>query len=217
MTANDRNRFIREIAAGHKPVRTLWQPGPRTAVWFAVVLVVTTVAMLLRQEFRPGFAGQLVQHPVLLAEVVSALALTVLAAYAALVNAVPGARVPRPAVAATWVAGAVFAVGLATEFTVLAPESSTLGSRPHCWIEVFIYGAAGTWLMVILARRGWVRFNWLHGAGYGIAAVVPAALMQLACMYEPVHNMLYHFLPIIPVLGLGLFLMKRLAGHTASS
>jgi len=211
MPAKHKNEFIRELAAAHGPTRALWQPGTRAALWFAAVLVVTTAAMLLRQEFRPGFFGQLVDHPMLLAEVASALALTVLAAYAALVNAVPGARMPRPAAAATWVAGALFAAGLVAEFTHLAPESSTLGARPHCWMEVFIYGAAGTWLLVVLARRGWVRFNWLHGAGYGIAAIVPSALMQLACMYEPVHNMVFHFLPAVPVIAVGYVLMRRLA------
>lgn len=215
MAAKERNEFIRELAASHRPARPLWQPGGRALAWFAAVLVVTTIAMLLRQEFRPGFASQLVAHPVLLVEVLGALALTALAAYAALVHAVPGARMPRAAVAATWTVAILLVAGLIAEFTHLAPESSTLGSRPHCWIEVLAYGAAGTWLMVLLARRGWVRFSWLHGAGYGVAAIVPAALMQLACMYEPVHNMLYHFLPVLPVLGLGLFLMKRLASRTA--
>jgi len=211
MAAKERNTFIRELAAAHHPHPPLWLPGRRALIWFASVLVVTTAAMLLRQEFRPGFTSQLVQHPVLLVEVLSALALTMLAAYAALVHAIPGGRMSRLAVAATWIAGVLFAAGLAAEFTHFAPESSTLGARPHCWVEVFIPGAAGTWLLVVLARRGWVRFSWLHGAGYGIAAVVPAALMQLACMYEPVHNMLFHFLPAVPVIAVGFVLMKRLA------
>jgi hypothetical protein len=188
-------------------------PGIRALLWFAAVAVVTTVFMVLRQPFRAGFGEQLIQHPVMAVEVASALALTLLAAYAALVNAVPGERMSRTAVAALYVCGALFAAGLVAEFTHLAPESSTLGYRPFCWIEVFIYGAAGTWLMVVFARRGWVRFSWLHGAGYGIAAIVPAALMQLACMYEPVHNMLFHFLPIVPVIAVGFVLMRRLSNR----
>ena len=209
MAARDPKGFIKQLAAGHRASPPLLLPAQRAALWFLGVAAVTTAGMLLRQEFRPGFAAQMLAHPALFVEVAAALVLTVLGAYAALVHAVPGERLPRPVRATVWIAAALFVAGLVAEFTHLAPESSTLGARPHCWIEVFVYGAAGTVAFVWLARRGWVRFSWLHGLGYGVAAIVPSALMQLACMYEPVHNILYHFLPILPVVALGLFLMRK--------
>jgi hypothetical protein len=215
MAAKERSEFIKNVAAGHRPVTPLMLPGWRAIVWFSVVLAGTTVAMVLDQEFRPEFAGQLVQHPALLIEVVAALALTLLGAYAAFVRAVPGERVPRWAVSALWISGILFGAGLVAEFTHLAPETSTLGSRAHCWTEIPIYGASGMLVFVLMVRRGVVRFSWLHGLGYGIAGLVPGTLMQLACMYEPVHNMLYHFLPALPVIAIGLVLMKRLEVRSA--
>jgi hypothetical protein len=148
-----------------------------------------------------------------LIEIAAALALTLLGAYAAFVRAVPGERVPRWAVTALWISGILFGAGLAAEFTHLAPEGSTIGYRAHCWSEIPIYGAAGMLVFILMVRRGVVRFSWLHGLGYGIAGLVPGTLMQLACMYEPVHNMLYHFLPALPVIAIGLVLMKRLANR----
>jgi hypothetical protein len=211
MPAKERSEFIKGVVAGHRPVAPLMLPGWRALVWFSVVLAGTTVAMLLDREFRPGFPGQLVNHPVLLIEVAAALGLTFLGAYAAFVRAVPGERVPRWAVTALWISGILFGAGLAAEFTHLAPEASTVGTRAHCWTEIPIYGAAGMLVFILMVRRGVVRFSWLHGLGYGIAGLVPGTLMQLACMYEPVHNMLYHFLPALPVIAMGLVLMKRLA------
>jgi len=213
MAAKERSEFIKGVVANHRPAAPLMLPGRRALIWFALVFVGTTVAMRLDQEFRPGFAGQLVQHPALLLEVAAALALTLLGAYAAIVRMIPGERVPRWAVTALWVAGIFFGAGLAAEFTHFAPKASTLGARAHCWTEVLIYGAAGTLAFVLMVRRGWVRFSWLHGLGYGVAGFVPAALMQLACMYEPVHNILFHFLPALPVIAIGLVVMKRLANR----
>lgn len=216
MAAKERHAFIKELAAANRPRRPLMRPGIRALLWFAGVTVVTTILMIYRQPFRPGFGEQLIEYPAMLIEVVSALALTLLAAYAALVHVVPGGRLPRWTVVALWVCGVFFAAGIAAEFTHLAPESSTLGARPNCWAEVLVYGVAGTIVFVQLARRGWVRFSWLSGIGYGVASIVPAALMQVACMYEPVHNVMFHYLPIIPVIAIGLYLMKRVSGRANS-
>ena len=209
MGAKNRDEFIKELAGSHRPVKPMLSPGVRSLVWSVSVLVVTTVVMVVRQPFRPGFGQQLIDHPAMTIEVVSALVVTFLGSYAAFVNVVPGGRVPRWAATTLWVCGVLFAAGIAAEFTHLAPESSTLGARPNCWAEVLVYGIAGTIIFVRLAMRGWVRFSWTVGLGYGVASIVPAALMQVACMYEPVHNVLFHYLPIIPVIAVGLFLMKR--------
>ncbi|HEY5552546.1 MAG TPA: hypothetical protein VIK52_11700 [Opitutaceae bacterium] len=214
MVAKERSEFIKGVVATHRPAAPMMLPGKRALGWFALVFVGTAIAMRLDQEFRPGFPAQLLHHPALLIEVVAALAITLLGVYAAFVRVVPGERVPRWAVTALWVAGIFLGAGLAAEFTHLAPEASTLGARPHCWTEVLIYGAAGTAAFLLMVRRGWVRFSMLHGLGYGVAGLVPAALMQLACMYEPVHNMLFHFLPALPVIAIGLVVMKRLAIRT---
>ncbi|HUG09913.1 MAG TPA: hypothetical protein VMM36_02810 [Opitutaceae bacterium] len=215
MPAKDRSEFIKSVVAGHRPAAPMMLPGRRALIWFALVIVGTAIAMRVDQEYRPGFTEQLLQHPALLIEVAAAFALTLLGAYAAFVRAVPGERVPRWAVTALWISGILFCAGLAAEFTHLAPESSSLGARAHCWTEVPIYGGAGMLAFVLMVRRGVVRFSWLHGLGYGIAGLVPGTLMQLACMYEPVHNMLYHFLPALPVIAIGLVLMKRLAIRAA--
>lgn len=211
MAAKHRDEFIKGMVASHRPAPPLIRPGRRALLWFAIALPLIAVAMTLRQEFRSGFGSQLVQHPTLLLEVVSALVLTLLGSYAALVRSIPGEAIPRWTVTALWVTGVLFAAAVAAEFTHFAPEASMLGKRLHCWVEVVVFGGAGTVAFVALVRRGWVRFSWKIGATYGLVALIPGALMQLACMYDPVHNVLFHFLPALPVIALGLVLMKRAA------
>jgi hypothetical protein len=76
-------------------------------------------------------------------------------------------------------------------------------------MEVVAYGAVCLVAFVLMIRRGVVRFSWKLGMLYGLlAGLVPAALMQLACIYNPVHALMFHYLPAVALVPLGLAAMR---------
>jgi hypothetical protein len=213
MTVAERKEaFLAGLVGSHAARPALALPHWRALIWFVGCLAVSVLLALLVQAFRPGFVGQLLQHPVLLAEVVSAMVLAGLGGYMALVLAIPGERVPRPAWVAAVGSGVVLAAALVLGFTHLAPPSSTVGARHMCWLEVLVYGGLGLGLLLVMLHRGYPRMTFGRRTALGLAAgLPPAAIMQLACMYDPSHAMQFHYGPVLVlvVLGLGLSLLLR--------
>lgn len=211
MARQDKQAFIKDLAANHRSRRPLMLPLRRALLWYVIALCVSALLMHSVQVYRPGFLGQLMHHPFFLLEIVSALLIAPLAAYLALANAVPGERVSRKASLGLVLLSLLFVISFSAGFTHLAPETSPVGARHACWMEVVVYGTLCLLLFGIIIGRGWVRFSWKLGFLYGIlAGLVPAALMQLACMYNPMHALVFHYLPTVLLIPLGLVLMRAI-------
>ncbi len=209
MAIQDQQEFIKGLAGEQRRRRPLPRPSRRAFLWFALALVLSAALMVSVQVFRPGLADQFLQHPIFLVEVVGALLFSGWGAYVAMVRATPGERLSRASMAVATATAVLFAVGMAGSFTHLAPESTADGARHACFMEVIIYGAICLLLFVLMVRRGFVRYSWKLGLLYGIVAgLVPAALMQLACMYDPMHGLIFHYLPIVVLVPVGLLAMR---------
>jgi hypothetical protein len=95
---------------------------------------------------------------------------------------------------------AQYVIGLADP----ALPPSTLGARPHCWLETMAYA-----LPVILAGLYFVRrFYPLRPVRTAmsiglVAGMLPALYMQIACKYDPAHALLLHILPGLLMVGVG--------------
>lgn len=209
MAIQDKQAFIKDLADQHRRRRPLMLPSLRALIWFAVAFLVSAAWMHNEQAFRPGFAGQLAHHPLFLIEIACALLFCAWGAYLLMVRATPGERLPRRAVAGLCILGALFIAAFASSFTHLAPESTMVGKRDACWHEIVIYGGVCLLMFVVMIRRGWVRFTWRLGWLYGlIAGLIPAALMQLACMYVPEHSLKFHYLPVLILVPIGVLAMR---------
>ena len=91
-------------------------------------------------------------------------------------------------------------------------EASAAGARHACWLEVLLYGGLALIALLLMARRAMLRFSPLAACVFGlVAGLVPAALMQLACMYHPYHGLVCHFGPVLILVVLSLLLTKCLA------
>ena len=213
--ATERQQFIGNLVAGHRPRRALMLPGRRALVWLAASTLLTVVLMLCVQVFRPGVLSQLKSYPLLLVEVLSALLIVPFAACICFTRAVPGSRAPRSVVMAFWFLAVTLSVGLALScaHTDLTPPSSAAGARHWCWLEVLVYGGLSLGLFLVMARRGYLRFSSTSGTLAGLmGGLLPAALMQLACMYDPSHGLVFHYAPVIVLACtglLGLHLLRR--------
>jgi hypothetical protein len=78
------------------------------------------------------------------------------------------------------------------------------GKRPHCFLEVLIYGAPVLVVGLVLLRRLAPLDRRRTGVVLGAAAgAMPGLLMQLACMYVPEHILTYHIAPAVALALLG--------------
>lgn len=207
--AKNSDTFVKELVADHRPRSVLPPPHIRALTWFAAGLVLTLGLLTQVQAFRPGVYGQIVHHPSLLIEILSALAIPAVAATRLLRRVVPGLPDSRRLTVALWCLAAVLVASIALGATPLGPESSHVGARHACWLEVLVYGALLLSILLAAAARGYLRFSAGLGALYGLASgLVPAALMQAACMYDVRHGLLFHYAPAVLLSGVGLVLTR---------
>ena len=166
------------------------------AVWLAASVVYVAVLTGLLGPFRPGAAEQFLTHPRFLVEMLLGFGAMLAFAVVCFAKAVPGReqgwRLPAAwLLLVAWVGHFVFGY----QFPVL--ESSMVGKREHCGWEAYLYSVPPMLAAVWLQRR---RFplNPVHAAAYAAiaAGMMPALIMQIACMYEPGHILRFHVAPI---------------------
>ena len=176
--------------------------------WLLLSAVYVVVVTGLLDPIRPGATTQLVTQPRFLLETLLGVAAILWFSLLAFRSSVPAALSKPFAVAgvvlmALWLAQ--YVIGLFSP----ALEPSRLGARSHCWLETMVYA-----LPVILAGLYFVRrFYPLRPVRTAmsiglVAGMLPALYMQIACMYAPIHILLFHILP-------GLLMVAVAAGIAA--
>lgn len=185
-----------------------------SATWWLLALIATGGVMALIAPFRPGVIDQLIASPRFAFESILGLVVTAGFAHAAFGLGIPDVRNPwqRARVALVLLAIWLALFGIATVAPVLEP--SMLGKRPLCNLEVLLYAVPLTVAGIIVIRRMMPLDPAKTGAWMGFAAgLIPAWLMQIACMHEPWHIIKFHLAPTIgaALLGalLGYWLLRR--------
>ena len=165
-------------------------------LWLVMSIAYVVFTMLLIGPFREGASEQLIDHPRFALENAAGFFAIVFWTLGAFVASIPG-------VSTRWFKrlGSAFLVLWVLDFVVgyVSPalEPSMLGKRQACSLEAYLYSVpptiAAIWLQ---ARRYPLRpvQSAIHAAT--AAAMIPAVLMQLACMYAPTHILQHHVLPI---------------------
>jgi hypothetical protein len=198
MNRGKTDKLIDELVQKHGPRRVLPPPRRRAAVWCSLALTTAIVAYSLVQPFRSGFFAHMLSHPMLLLEMVSAAIFVWCGSIGAFQRTVPGERVSTRAKAVFLVAAMVFVTAVALSFSGLGAESTTHGGRHMCWLEVVACGGATLLVLVLFLRRGHPRFAALQIWLLALIAMLPAAaLMQLACAYNPLHGLRFHYMPML--------------------
>ncbi len=188
--------LIDRLSAELAPVRRVARWPAASAGWLLASLAFVIATSLALGPYRPGFAAQLLAHPQFLLEmIVGTLALATFAAVA-LAGALPG-RDNR------WVRrGAWMLLSVWLAFFLIGPaapslEPSMLGKREHCALEAYLYSVPPLLALLYLQRRRFVLHPYRAVIQAAVAAgLLPALAMQLACMYEPVHILQFHVLPV---------------------
>ena len=183
----------------------LGSAGPATnsdrlaVAWLFASLAYVVLITHLLGPIRPGALSQLVSHPRFALEMVLGLATLAVATLAAFRAAVPGALTSRFALAS---AGLVILWIVAYVVGLVAPalEPSMMGKRDHCFLETFLYALPPAGLACYLCWKYYPLEPSKMALRCGLAAgLIPALYMQIACMYDPGHILLFHILPGLSV------------------
>lgn len=191
-----RQELIAELARQAAPVRRR-RPALLVATgWWLGAWAFAVLAVLAVGATRPGAFAQLATHPQFLLESLAGLVASLLLAWFAFADAVPGRSRPGLLVAGLVLAAAwVLAYVAGLEYPALEP--GMLGKRSLCYLETLLYAAPPALAGIWLSRRYYVLMPLRNTVVLTLAAgMVPALFMQVACMYDPAHILSHHVLPI---------------------
>lgn len=207
----DRSELIRELSGGLEPTRASPAPARLAALWVLGAVAFCAAAIGVSGPFRPEWLAQLLSVPQFGLETglgLVAIATVALFAFELGQPGAPGiARKQRWACAALGAWLVMVALGLVHP----ALQADISSYRPYCYAEVLGYG-------VLLAAVGILALRWLAPlerawSGFvtgAMAGAIPALVMQLGCIYDPLHNLAWHLAPVFAVALLGACLGKLL-------
>ena len=86
---------------------------------------------------------------------------------------------------------------------------SMAGKRDHCYLETMLLAALPLLAGLFWAKGCWPTNKVQTGLLFGLASgAIAAMVMQFACMYDPMHALLFHVLPGLFMGVIGAFLAK---------
>jgi hypothetical protein len=201
---NERYRtLVSKLSHNLAPVRPPVNVNQLAVAWFVLSAIYVIAITHVFGPVRPNAVSQLATEPRFLLETLLGVAAILWISMIVFRSSVPAALNKPFAVTGfvllmLWLAQ--YVIGLADP----ALPPSTLGARPHCWLETMAYA-----LPVILAGLYFVRrFYPLRPVRTAmsiglVAGMLPALYMQIACKYDPAHALLLHILPGLLMVGVG--------------
>ncbi len=192
---SERRQLIEQLAGDLQPVRRLPSAAMMVAAWLVFLAATVVIAINLTGPIRPGTYSDAVTHGQFSLELLLGVLSIATAAWLGVESCIPG-RSNRPMVKVLGLLMAAWLACYVVGFFSPALATGMLGKREHCFTESLLLGlpamAAGWWLM----RRLYPLRPLRSTAALGIAAgLAPGLYMQLACMYDPAHAVLFHYLP----------------------
>jgi hypothetical protein len=202
-----RRQLIERLTSTLEPVSAPVPPTRLAILWWISTWAFVAGLAALYQPLRPGALAELATHGQFFFESVLGLAAAAVVAVFAFGDAIPArARHSTLVFGLILTAAWMLAYVIGLEYPALAP--SMAGKRAHCFLETLIYGVPPALAGIYLCRRYYVLAPVRTTALITLAAaMVPALLMQFACMYDPAHILTHHLLPI------ALIVATAVAGH----
>jgi len=187
--------LISDLSRDLAPVSNPKKINSLAMAWFLFSACYIVLVTDLIDPIRPGALTQLITNPRFLLETLLGLAAIFWTSLAAFRSSVPAALSKQFATAGTvllvlWLAQ--YLIGLFSP----ALNPSTLGERPHCWLETMLYAVPVILAGLYFVRRFYPLRPVRTAMSIGLAAgMLPALYMQIACMYNPAHILIFHILP----------------------
>lgn len=188
--------LITQLGDNLTPVKRLLQVRFWVPCWVLLSTAYVILMTLYLGSFRPGAWGQLLTAPRFALEL-SLGALAMLSATLVCLNSsIPGGL-------KTWMLwlqrGALMLWLAVFSSAFLNPPLavSMLGKRDGCIWESFLLSAPPLLFLLLLTYRRYPMSHTSTAFHAALAAgLIPALTMQLACMYDPLHALKFHLLPV---------------------
>lgn len=194
-----RDELVAQLVGDNQNGVKRYSLGKTIGYWSIAAWVFVIVATLWVQALRPSWLNDLLTSPHFAIETASGLLAILLFSLWIFRLGIPGAKGQNLLIAGAvafgvWVASLL--VGLQNPALAFTME----GKRDLCKYEVLIYAVPLLLLGLYFFNRAYV-LNWpLSAAALGLlSALIPAWIMQIACMYDPAHILEAHLAPTLVV------------------
>ncbi len=175
------------------------------------LIAFSIVAILVSNTWggiRSNAFEQLQSHPRFLLEFSSLVLLAVFSLFFSAGLATPNSLIESNSkVAKTILITLILSSILLMLYSLIASAlpTSMAGKRLYCSLEIIFYGllTQAAIFYLILQRRALFQKNWIAFAASLGSGLVPMIIMQIGCMYDPLHNLTYHLTPVILVGAIG--------------
>ena len=189
--------LIDRLKADLSPVRPIASIPVALVGWLVVSVVYVLLSSSLLGPYRTGVIDQLINQPRFSIEMVVGILAFICFAATAVTESIPGISI-RWVRRLGWLLAAIWLGHFLLGQQWPALEPSMFGKRAHCALEAYLYSVPPLLGMMWLQRNRFVLRPVRATSHAAIAAgLLPALIMQIACMYEPVHILEYHVLPVI--------------------
>lgn len=193
--------LISELSSDLAPVSPPLNINLLALAWFVLSAVFVVAVTRLLGPMRPDVLSQLATEPRFLLETLLGVMAILWFSLLAFRSSVPAVLSRRFALAglvlmALWLAQ--YLIGFASP----ALEPSRLGKREYCYFETLVYALPVIVSGLFLVRRLYPLRPMHTALSVGlVAGMLPALVMQLACMYEPAHIVAFHIFPGLLMVG----------------
>lgn len=193
---SSKEQFIQNLSAQLQPVKRLASPEKRTLFWSSITLVVITAVLSYLGSYREG-ASSLIGFNQFTFETIASLLSLFVTSYVVFKMNIPGISVSSMEKALAFAPISFFAGFLLYGMYVEPSVAPTMvGKRPHCVFEVLALSVPPLFFLLYQLSKGHSRYSGAQFLMMGLAASsVPMTVMQVACMYDPTHNLKYHLGP----------------------
>lgn len=201
MTSHSKNRhqpLIEDLSSKLEPVRSIRPPGLIAVISFAASILLLAGLTYNYGPMQPERLSELKLLLLIVPEFLFAMLAGIFGSLAAHADSVPGTPlgVKLFQKICLFFSSLLFLYLWFQVFVPLYPYSD-LGKRPHCGFESFLYPFVPAMITYTLIFKNRLFAQPIKSSMiYGLAMGIPmATIMQIFCMYEPVHAITYHFLP----------------------
>jgi hypothetical protein len=192
---NKHDELIANLSRDLAPVSPAPNVNTLAISWLLLSAVFVVAVTPLFGAVRPGAFSQLATEPRFLLESLLGVAAILWTSMLAFRAAIP-ATLSRQFAAGGLVLMALWLAQYVIGLVSPALEPSMLGKRDHCFFETLIYSIPPILAGLFIIRRLYpLRFVRTAMSLSLAAGMLPALYMQLACMYQPSHILVFHILP----------------------
>ena len=209
---------VQDLLTTLEPVKPISHPIVRLLKWLLPALIFNTLVFNLLGSFRPYFGHDLTSNPRFFLETLSAFSPILFLGILGTMITVPGYRLKNIKLILAFTPMVFYlgsiVWGMSGESTLFP---SRIGKRPHCALEILSYSAAINIPYLLMVKRGFlIKKGWAAFIVAASSAAIPTAMMQVACMYSPKHNLQFHVIPFLLSASVGCtvgwFILKKRVG-----